>query len=164
MVFSWKNNARTILKENNKPHSYNQIHSHLALNLLKTHYLGIQQKPIHGLYLKPPTHLRTCSPNFTWPRTQYATWQAGRFRHTVDLEIKQAGCIVSCAMDFETSVAVCAGVFIKKTQKNKKYLRLWSKNWFVNWRKFSHMTLLIELAMSEPQDFKNYMRMSEKGF
>ncbi|XP_046686038.1 putative nuclease HARBI1 [Homalodisca vitripennis] len=67
-------------------------------------------------------------------------------------------------MDFETSVAVCAGAFCLKRQKKKKDRRLWSKKWFLDRSKFSHMSLLAELAISEPQDFKNYLRMSEESF
>lgn len=53
----------------------------------------------------------------------------------------------------------------RQLQKNKKVKKkIWSKHWFINRNKFSNKKLLKRLKESEPQDYKNYMRMSDQTF
>lgn len=48
--------------------------------------------------------------------------------------------------------------------KMRKRRRVWAKKWLQERNKFSHMPLLKEMAVSEPQDLRNYLRMSETSF
>lgn len=67
-------------------------------------------------------------------------------------------------MDASVIVALAGGLISIENKKPRKRRRLWAKNWLLQRNKFSHMTLLKELAEEEPQDFKNYLRMDEECF
>lgn len=61
----------------------------------------------------------------------------------------------------------CAGLvsegFVFKQQRKKKR-RAWSKTWLLQRAKYGDMKLLKELKRNEPDDFKNYLRMSADVF
>ena len=45
-----------------------------------------------------------------------------------------------------------------------KKRRLWSKEWLRKREKFSHMMLLKELKENNPEDYRNYLRMTDEAF
>lgn len=67
-------------------------------------------------------------------------------------------------MDFDSVVAVCGGFLCVDEKKKRKVPRLWAKQWLLQRNKFSHISLLSELATNEPKDFQNYLRMNEETF
>ncbi len=63
------------------------------------------------------------------------------------------------------TILVLSAVKVQK-QKNKKkkvMRKYWVKNWLLKREKFSHINLLNELR-SEPEDWRNYMRMDEATY
>ncbi|XP_046684984.1 putative nuclease HARBI1 [Homalodisca vitripennis] len=66
-------------------------------------------------------------------------------------------------MDANAVVALCGG-FVCLEEKKRKVRKIWCKNWLKNRNQFSHMSLLQELASNEPNDYKNYLRMTEDCF
>ena len=48
--------------------------------------------------------------------------------------------------------------------KRKKKQTSWTKNWLLNREQFSHMSLLRELQENNPDDFRNYLRMTDPCF
>lgn len=73
-------------------------------------------------------------------------------------------CQCVCEMDVNAVVAVCGGFVCLENEKKRKRRKIWCKNWLKNRNRFSHMSLLSELAANEPNDFKNYLRMTEDCF
>lgn len=70
-------------------------------------------------------------------------------------------------MNLETTIAIVGGFCLLDDPlitKVKKGRRMWSKKWLLERNKFSHMSLLNEIAVHEPQDYKNYLRISESTF
>ncbi|KAF6207432.1 hypothetical protein GE061_018675 [Apolygus lucorum] len=67
-------------------------------------------------------------------------------------------------MDVNAVVAVCGGFVCLENEIKRKRRKIWCKNWLQNRNRFSHMSLLSELAANEPNDFKNYLRMTEDCF
>nr|XP_029724128.1 uncharacterized protein LOC115264525 [Aedes albopictus] len=61
------------------------------------------------------------------------------------------------------AVAVC----IDEKEENaatRKKRRIWTKEWLLDKQKYSNMELLEKLRQTEPQDFKNYLRMNDATF
>lgn len=48
--------------------------------------------------------------------------------------------------------------------KKKKNRSVWQKKWLHERYKYSHLQLLKELKESDPEDYKNYLRMDENVF
>nr|CAI5835834.1 unnamed protein product [Callosobruchus analis] len=67
-------------------------------------------------------------------------------------------------MDLITTIAITGGFICLDQRKRRKSRRVWTYNWLQKRNKFSHMAFLRELAANEPQDVKNYMRMSKTSF
>lgn len=66
-----------------------------------------------------------------------------------------------------SSVAVVSvGVLAlrRRTSNRKKKRTSWTKNWLLNRDQFSHMSLLRELQENNPDDFRNYLRMTDPIF
>lgn len=56
-------------------------------------------------------------------------------------------------------------LFIQKYhQKSKRKQRMWTKQWLQNRDQYSHMQLIRELKENNPDDYKNYLRMSDACF
>lgn len=49
-------------------------------------------------------------------------------------------------------------------EEETKQKRKWSKNWLLERKKLSHMTLIREMQQNEQGDFLNYLRMDEGKF
>ena len=56
-----------------------------------------------------------------------------------------------------------ATLVLLSAMKPKRKRFCWSKEWFKK-KEYSHMTLLKELKENNPDDFKNYLRMSHEIF
>lgn len=64
-----------------------------------------------------------------------------------------------------TTMMIVGGLLcLDDDSKIRKRRRVWAKNWLQERNKFSHMPLIKEIAVNEPQDFFNYLRMSEETF
>ena len=48
--------------------------------------------------------------------------------------------------------------------RTRKRRTVWTKNWLLHRDQFSHMALLRELQENNPNDFRNYLRMSDACF
>ena len=59
-------------------------------------------------------------------------------------------------------VRMCAAS--RQRTMNRVRRRLWSKNWLLRRDQFSHMPLLRELRENNPDDFRNFLRMSDPVF
>ncbi|CAI6371180.1 unnamed protein product [Macrosiphum euphorbiae] len=60
-------------------------------------------------------------------------------------------------------LAVTLAIFKLRKQK-KKRTRRWSKEWFKLRSRFTHENLLNVLRDTEPEDYKNFLRMDQEGF
>lgn len=60
------------------------------------------------------------------------------------------------------NLAIIGGFIIFEGEKKKK--RVWSKQWYLERRKYSHMSLLQELEIREPVDLHNFLRMDKEAF
>ncbi|CAH1964560.1 unnamed protein product [Acanthoscelides obtectus] len=65
-------------------------------------------------------------------------------------------------MDNKKKLAIIGGFIVLFDEKKKK--RLWSKRWFLERRKYSHMSLIRELQTTEPHDLHNFLRMDKEAF
>ncbi|XP_041436151.1 uncharacterized protein LOC121399464 [Xenopus laevis] len=83
-----------------------------------------------------------------------------RVRTNVD---QQTICGMASFMDSKQRAAL-AIVLLTSVQKKKKKRSLWSKRWLMKREQYSHMGLLKELRERNPDDFKNYLRMSDSSF
>ncbi|XP_068244045.1 putative nuclease HARBI1 [Palaemon carinicauda] len=63
-------------------------------------------------------------------------------------------------MDAYTALAL--GLTLKSTQKRKR--RKWAQQWYLCRERFGHAPLLNELRISEPDVFKNFLRMDRESF
>ena len=63
-------------------------------------------------------------------------------------------------MDAYTALAL--GLALKRTQKRKR--RKWAQQWYLCRERFGHVPLLNELRISEPDVFKNFLRMDGESF
>lgn len=62
-------------------------------------------------------------------------------------------------------VIAATGMIVAYNYMSKRKTRSkWVKNWLLRREEFSHMALLRELAENEPNDLKNYLRMSKSDF
>ncbi|XP_077314623.1 uncharacterized protein LOC143934951 [Lithobates pipiens] len=52
----------------------------------------------------------------------------------------------------------------KKRRKNRRKSRVWTKNWLLQREKFSHINLLTNLRENNPEDYRNYLRMTQESF
>lgn len=59
-------------------------------------------------------------------------------------------------------VVLFGGEEKKRIKRSKR--RFWSKKWYLNRGKFSDMQLLSELRDNNPDDFRNYLRMTDECF
>lgn len=67
-------------------------------------------------------------------------------------------------MDSDLCCAIIAvGVSAKKKKKSQKG-RKWAKQWLIDREKYTHEKLLKELKVSEPDDFRNFLRMNGELF
>lgn len=57
-------------------------------------------------------------------------------------------------------IAIIVALSLQKTVKRKR----WMKDWLKKRENYSHIVLLNELKLSEANDYKNYLRMSEDQF
>ena len=58
----------------------------------------------------------------------------------------------------EASVAI-ALVFALESDETPRKRRKWSKDWFLKRETYGHVSLLRELRVNEPEDFRNFLRM-----
>ena len=65
-------------------------------------------------------------------------------------------------MDKEKALATLVLLSAMKPRKRKR--SCWSKEWLKKRDEYSHMTLLKELKENNPNDFRNYLRMSDEIF
>ncbi|KAL4122763.1 hypothetical protein QTP88_015038 [Uroleucon formosanum] len=70
---------------------------------------------------------------------------------------------VSLLRNFGRLAAVTLAIFKLRKQK-KKRTRRWSKEWFKLRSRFTHENLLNVLRDTEPEDYKNFLRMDQEGF
>uniref|UniRef100_A0A803KDN9 DDE Tnp4 domain-containing protein n=1 Tax=Xenopus tropicalis TaxID=8364 RepID=A0A803KDN9_XENTR len=73
-------------------------------------------------------------------------------------------CAMASFMDHKQRAALAIILLNAAAEKKKKKRSLWSKRWLLNREKLSHMGLLKELRERNPDDFHNYLRMSESSF
>ncbi|XP_068103425.1 putative nuclease HARBI1 [Hyperolius riggenbachi] len=67
--------------------------------------------------------------------------------------------------DAETLVgAVCLAQSLENRRKRKRKRIVWSKNWLLQRDRYSDVSLLNELRVNNPEDFRNYLRMSDANF
>lgn len=59
-------------------------------------------------------------------------------------------------------IAVAFGLNQKKPQKNKR--RRWMKEWYKQRAQYSHEKLLNCLRMTEPDDYRNFLRMDATSY
>lgn len=52
----------------------------------------------------------------------------------------------------------------KKKKTNRRKSRVWSKDWLLQRNKFSHVNLLTNLRENNPEDYRNYLRMTQQSF
>ncbi|CAK1593490.1 unnamed protein product [Parnassius mnemosyne] len=52
-----------------------------------------------------------------------------------------------------------AAVCIYDKEREKKNRRCWAKKWLLQRPRYSHINLMAELALQEPNDFRNYLRL-----
>ncbi|CAJ0938930.1 unnamed protein product [Ranitomeya imitator] len=68
----------------------------------------------------------------------------------------------------ESSVVAAALVFeaarLQEERRPKRKRRMWTRSWLQKRSTLSHMGLIRELRDNNPQDFRNYLRMSEESF
>ncbi|XP_041422068.1 protein ANTAGONIST OF LIKE HETEROCHROMATIN PROTEIN 1-like [Xenopus laevis] len=71
---------------------------------------------------------------------------------------------MSIFMDDSRRAALAILLLTSIKQKKKRKRSIWSKQWLLHRHKFSHMGLLKELKENNPDDFRNYLRMSDSNF
>ena len=59
-------------------------------------------------------------------------------------------------------VMMCAASRLRSLRRARR--TLWAKNWFLCRDQFSHMPLLREIQENNPDDFRNFLRMSDPVF
>lgn len=62
------------------------------------------------------------------------------------------------------AITMLGVIAITQQKKKKRNRRMWSKEWLINRDQYSHMVLLRELKDNNPDDYRNYLRMSEETF
>lgn len=86
-------------------------------------------------------------------------------RHcTVLLLLSRCDSRVVFKMDAHAVVAIFGGFVSLGDERKRKLQKIWCKNWLKNRNRFSQMSLLAELAANEPNDYKNYLKMTENCF
>lgn len=64
-------------------------------------------------------------------------------------------------MDASVAMALVIALDSDETPRKK---RKWSKDWFLKRATYGHANLLQELRLSEPEDFRNFLRMDGASF
>lgn len=59
---------------------------------------------------------------------------------------------------------VAAAVIVLDNENQKKKRKYWGKSWLEEREKYRHINLIKELRENNPDDFKNYLRMSNSVF
>jgi len=67
-------------------------------------------------------------------------------------------------MNKKKIIAAVGLVAVYNYMSKRKNRTKWVKNWIANRNIFGHMPLLRELNANEPNDLKNYLRMSASDF
>ena len=67
-------------------------------------------------------------------------------------------------MSLPKPVVVAVAVVLAQSFKKKNLRRTWTKRWLRERRKHTILNLLQEIRTSEPNDFRNYLRMDETLF
>ena len=67
-------------------------------------------------------------------------------------------------MDPDKRKAFAALVICEAMKPKKRKKSFWAKEWYKNRDTYSHITLLKELKENNPDDYKNYLRMSDDVF
>lgn len=63
--------------------------------------------------------------------------------------------------DVDLAACVVVALLLKKKKRKK---RIWVKEWLKRRNEFTHERLLNELRISEPNDFKNFVRLDAESF
>ena len=61
-------------------------------------------------------------------------------------------------------VSVAAAIVIALEDERPRKRRKWSKDWLLQRGTYGHAKLLKELRISEPEDFRNFLRMDVQSF
>lgn len=61
-------------------------------------------------------------------------------------------------------IAIIALEEEKKKRRKRRKSRVWTKNWLLQREKFSHVNLLSNLRENNPEDYRNYLRMTQESF
>ncbi|KAM4034741.1 LOW QUALITY PROTEIN: uncharacterized protein ACNLHF_021427 [Anomaloglossus baeobatrachus] len=75
-------------------------------------------------------------------------------------DIEFAICGAAIAVAASTAVIECN----RTNRRNARFGRIWAREWLLERDRFSHLNLLRELQERHPNDFQNYLRMSENSF
>lgn len=120
--------------------------------------------PYTGEHVREPVgeHAREHARRFQ-QTIEHAREHARRHR-TVLLLLSRCDSRVVFKMDANAVVAICGGFVSLEDERKRKSRKIWCKNWLKNRNRFSHMSLLAELAANEPNDYKNYPRITEDCF
>nr|CAH7754857.1 unnamed protein product [Callosobruchus chinensis] len=66
-------------------------------------------------------------------------------------------------MDDKKKLAIIGG-YLTIFDEDQKKRRVWSKRWYLERQKYSHVSLLQELEIREPTDLHNFLRMDKESF
>nr|CAH7755214.1 unnamed protein product [Callosobruchus chinensis] len=65
--------------------------------------------------------------------------------------------------DDKKKLAIIGG-YLTIFDEDQKKRRVWSKRWYLERQKYSHVSLLQELEIREPTDLHNFLRMDKESF
>nr|CAH7724464.1 unnamed protein product [Callosobruchus chinensis] len=66
-------------------------------------------------------------------------------------------------MDDKKKLAIIGG-YLTVFDEDRKKRRVWSKRWYLERQKYSHVSLLQELEIRGPTDLHNFLRMDKESF